>query len=74
MLKATVPGKHAQAVEAFIEDQTIMTCESGLNADGNLTISNYNDSPPSEFWEFLEELLMYLPFGTQVQVSKSFTK
>lgn len=70
MLRVIVPAKHTQAVEAFIEDQTVMTCEQGQNEDGDLVISNYNDSPTSEFWEFVEELLMFLPFGTEVKVSK----
>lgn len=70
MLKVIVPVEHAEATEAFIEEQTIMTCESGFGFEGDLEINNYNDSPDAEFWEFVEELLDFLPSGTQVKISK----
>lgn len=70
MLKVIVPIEHAEATEAFIEEQTIMTCESGFGVEGDLVINNYNDSPDGEFWHFVEELLNVLPVGVQVKISK----
>lgn len=72
MLKAVIPAKHAVAVEAFVEDQTIMTCEVGQNDDGDLTICNHHGDMPEQFYAFIEELLMYLPFGTEIKLSKFF--
>lgn len=70
--KVTVPAVHATAVEAFIEDQTIMTCEVGATETGDLTIVNHHRGMTAQFWMFVEELLMFLPFGTEIQVSKFF--
>lgn len=70
MLKVIVPAKHIQSVEAYVEDQDIMTCETGLTEEGELTIVNHNHDMDHQFWEFLEDLLMFLPFCTEVKVSK----
>lgn len=70
MLRVIVPIEYVAEAEAFIEEQTIMTCEDGVGLEGGLVISNYNDAPDSEFWEFVDALLDALPFGAQVKISK----
>lgn len=70
MHKITIPAQHTTAIEAFIEDQTIMTCETGQTETGELTIINHHRGLDHQFWEFVEELLMFLPFGTDVKVCK----
>lgn len=67
-MNVTVPAEHAELVESWAEEQTIMTCEPGYLPTGEFHIAPHSDD--STFWEFVEELLDILPFGVQVKISK----